>query len=128
MAIAQCCIIHLIVLMFLCDTLAASAQQSDNLALYNSQKDPTPLDSTSVVTYYKDHEISEKQARENLKMLKASDFLKPAYCSACSKEHIKYCHSDNMLKDHCCCNQSHNKGEIIELESNCENLVSRTFF
>lgn len=105
------------VMFLLCDfnhALAASAIRSDNSATYYSEKDQRPLDAGSIVEYYKDHEISSMQARENLKSMRESDFQTPAHCRACTAEHQKYCHSENLLKDHCCCNQSHNKGEFIE--------------
>ena len=102
----------------LCDfnqALALSAIRSDNSATY-SEKNQIPLNYGSVVNYYKDHEVSSLQARESLKHMRESDFQTPAHCHACTAEHKKYCHSENLLKDHCCCNQSHNKGEVNELE------------
>lgn len=102
----------------LCDfnlALAASAIRSDNSATYYSEKDQKRFDDSAVVNYYKDHEVSSLQARESLRNMRESDFRTPAHCKACTPEHQKYCHSENLLKDHCCCNQSHNKGEFIEL-------------
>lgn len=83
-----------------------------NLALAASSinSEPRTADSDSFVEYFKDHEISEKQARENLRGMKERDFQTPAYCPRCSAEHMRYCHSVNLLKDHCCCSESHNKG------------------
>jgi len=103
-------ILNLCVLMLLCDVLhalAASALKSDNLWI-NAQKEES-----SVVEYYKDHEVTEKQARDSLRSMKESDFAVPAHCkpNTCTNEHQRYCHSDYLLKDHCCCNQSHNKGK-----------------
>lgn len=95
--------------------LAASAMNNDNLVINGSPKDqPTPSDAKTYVEYFKDHEISSMQARENLRNMRENDFLTPAHCKSCSAEHQKYCHSENLLKDHCCCNQSHNKGEFID--------------
>lgn len=68
--------------------------------------------SETVVEFFKDHEVSEKQARENLLGMSESDFKRPAYCSDCTREHQRYCKSENLLKDHCCCNQSHKNGEF----------------
>lgn len=104
---------NLLCLLFvLCDfcsrTLAASAYFSDNLV---SSKER----SEAVVEYFKDHEVTEKQARENLRGMTEKDFNRPAYCSNCTHEHRKYCHSQNLLKDHCCCNQSHKTGEFTDM-------------
>lgn len=110
--------IFLQLVFFLCDfnhALAASAIRSDNSETYNSEKNQKPLEAGSVVNYYKDHEVSSLQARENLRNLRESDFQTPAHCQGCLPEHLKYCHSENLLKDHCCCNQSHNKGEFTDL-------------
>lgn len=68
----------------------------------------------TVVTYFKDHEVSERQARENLIGMTEKDFNRPAYCTNCTREHQRYCHSENLLKDHCCCNQSHKTGEFTD--------------
>lgn len=107
-----------VLLMFLfCDwnrALAASAIQVDTFGMYNSQKDRKPPEVVKMVEYFKDHEISEKQARENLRSMHENDFATPAHCQKCTAEHKSYCYSENMLKDHCCCNQSHNKGEFNE--------------
>lgn len=53
--------------------------------------------------------------QENLLGMQYSDFQTPAYCRHCSSEHQKYCHSENLLKDHCCCNTAHHKGEFIDI-------------
>lgn len=83
---------------------------------YSSENDVRTSDrSEAVVEYFKDHEISEKQARDNLIGMSEKDFQRPAYCSDCSLEHLKYCNSENLLKDHCCCNQSHKNGEFADL-------------
>lgn len=106
-------------MLLLCDfkqALAASAMNSENLVINSSPKEQKPLDAGTFVEYFKDHEISSSQARENLRNMRENDFLTPAYCKSCSAEHQKYCHSENLLKDHCCCNQSHNKGKFIDLE------------
>lgn len=117
MTIIKRIFLHLMFL--LCDfnrALAANVIISDNSAIvFHSEKDRKPLETGSVVEYFKDHEVSSMQARENLRNMKESDFQTPAYCKKCSAAHQKYCHSENLLKDHCCCNQSHNKGEFIEL-------------
>lgn len=86
---------------------AASAFTSDNDVSLRDR-------SEAVVEYFKDHEVSEKQARENLLGMSEKDFMQPAYCSKCSPEHQKYCHSENLLKDHCCCNQSHKNGKFTD--------------
>lgn len=51
------------------------------------------------------------QARDSLRLMKDDEFQKPAHCRPCTEEHQRYCHSKNLLKDHCCCNQSHKKGK-----------------
>lgn len=100
-------------ILIFCDvTLAASASNIDNYAMLSPRKEK---EAEFVVEYYKDHEISEKQARENLRNMRDDDFITPAHCKACKAEHRKYCHSENLLKDHCCCNQSHNKGKFTDL-------------
>lgn len=98
-------------MLVLCDfnsALSASAinYQSDKKPLEDSQP-------SSIVEYYKDHEITEKQARESLKLMKDSEFQNPEHCKPCTEEHRRYCHSDYLLKDHCCCNQSHQKGKHL---------------
>lgn len=105
-----------VLLTFLCcdsnRALAASAIQTDTFGMYD--KDRKPPEAVKIVEYFKDHEISEKQARENLRSMRDSDFATPAHCKKCTAEHKSYCYSEHMLKDHCCCNQSHNKGEFNE--------------
>ncbi|CRL02992.1 CLUMA_CG016247, isoform A [Clunio marinus] len=107
--------LHPIILIILfCDLrfiVSTTAMLMNNVATIE-RKHP---EEASFVEYFKDHEVSEKQARENLRGLKENDFATPAYCKACSLEHRKYCISENLLKDHCCCNQSHNKGEFNDL-------------
>lgn len=73
----------------------------------HSQK---PFD-TAVVEYYKDHEVTEKQARDSLRLMKDEEFQQPAHCKPCTNEQQRYCRSNDLLKDHCCCNQSHKKGK-----------------
>lgn len=109
-----------IILLFcdLNDVRTASAIRSDNSVIYSSSKDQKLIEAGTVVEYHKDHEISSSQARDNLRNMRENDFLTPAYCSPCSKEHLEYCHSTNLLKDHCCCNQSHKNGEFNDLK-NC---------
>lgn len=72
-----------------------------------------PLENTpsTIVEYFKDHEVTEKQARDSLRLMKDDDFLTPDHCKPCKDKDIQYCNSENLLKDHCCCNQSHKKGE-----------------
>jgi hypothetical protein len=102
------------VCVLLCDPKAASsAINSDGFSLVN--KNQKPYEAVPYVEYFKDHEISEKQARENLRGMQERDFQTPAHCKKCSNEHMRYCHSENLLKDHCCCNQSHQKGEFVNL-------------
>lgn len=86
---------------------------SCDLALSASAINPQSDKSTqsSIVEYYKDHEITERQARESLRKMTDVDFQNPAHCKPCTEEHQRYCHSSELLKDHCCCNQSHKKGE-----------------
>lgn len=106
-------------MLLFCDAnraLGASAIQSDTNGMYNSRVDRKPPEAVKIVEYFKDHEISERQARENLRTMRDSDFSVPAHCKTCTKEHKNYCFSENMLKDHCCCNQSHNKGEFNDLK------------
>lgn len=119
MPISKRIFLHItMMIIMLCDSsrvLAASATRSDNFVTATSQKHQKLPDAESFVEYFKDHEISEKQARENLRSMRESDFATPAHCRKCSVEHQRYCYSDNLLKDHCCCNQSHNKGEFTDL-------------
>jgi hypothetical protein len=97
---------HLSIIMLLsCDfsirALSASA--------INSQKSDKPME--SIVEYYKDHEVTEKQARESLRLMKSEELQTPAHCKACTNEQQRYCRSNDLLRDHCCCNQSHKKGK-----------------
>ena len=43
--------------------------------------------------------------------MKDDEFQQPAHCKPCTTEQQRYCHSKDLLKDHCCCNQSHKKGK-----------------
>lgn len=81
-----------------CDLIQALSASS-----INSQK-------SDIVEFYKDHEVTEYKARESLRQMTQEDFLQPAHCRACTNEQKNYCKSPALLKDHCCCNQSHNKG------------------
>lgn len=107
-----------LILLF-CDlnlAIASSAINNDNSAMFTARKETKPYEAETYVEYYKDHEISEKQARDSLRSMRESDFSTPRHCKPCSHEHKKYCHSEQMLKDHCCCNQSHNKGKLTDLK------------
>jgi hypothetical protein len=98
-------VIKLTVVMFLiCDYMRALGASA-----INSQSDTYH---ETVIEYYKDHEVTEKQARDSLRSMKESEFVPPAHCKPCSSEHKRYCSSENLLKDHCCCNQSHKKGKV----------------
>lgn len=116
MTISKRFLLH--VMFLLCDVTALVASaQVDNYVMFSSQnKDHRPADSSSVVEYHFDHEITERQARDNLRSMMESDFQTPAYCKPCSDEHKRYCHSENLLKDHCCCNQGHKKGEFVDTQ------------
>lgn len=116
MTISKRFLLH--VMFLLCDVTAlAASAQVDNYVMFSSQnKDHRPADSSSVVEYHFDHEITERQARDNLRSMVESDFQTPAYCKPCSDEHKRYCHSENLLKDHCCCNQGHKKGEFVDTQ------------
>lgn len=116
MTISKRILLHTILLF--CDfneALTASAIRSDNSVIYDSSKDQKFIDAGTVVEYYKDHEVSSSQARENLRHMRESDFMTPAHCPTCTKVHLEYCHSPNLLSDHCCCNQSHHKGKFNDL-------------
>jgi hypothetical protein len=93
-----------VIMLITCDLIRALSASA-----INSQKsDIKPMESV-IVEYYKDHEVTEHQARESLRQMTQEDFLQPAHCT-CTSEHKQYCRSKEMLKDHCCCNQSHKKG------------------
>lgn len=77
----------------------------------NSQKSDTKPFEPVVVEYFKDHEVKTEDARNSLRLMKEDEFQQPAHCRPCTKEHKQYCNSDFLLKDHCCCNQSHKKGK-----------------
>lgn len=94
-----------VMMLITCDLIRALSASA-----INSQKsDIRPMES-AIVEYYKDHEVSENQARDSLRLMTQEDFQQPAHCTACTSEHQKYCRSKDLLKDHCCCNQSHKKG------------------
>ncbi|CAO1321646.1 unnamed protein product [Diamesa hyperborea] len=112
------------------ETFAASAySSSDNFATkYNDQKmldvrskkrQADEVESVTFIEYYMDHEVTEKEARDNLRQLKETEFAAPAFCKPCSQENIKYCHSDAMLQDHCCCNQGHKKEQLFFIPHSC---------
>lgn len=77
----------------------------------NSQKSDIKPYESMITEYFKDHEVTEKQARESLRLMKEDEFKPPAHCRPCTKEQKQYCNSEFLLKDHCCCNQSHKKGK-----------------
>lgn len=111
MIVSKRTLFHAVILL-ICDlncAVASAAAKSSNILISSSSGLP---EAEGVVEYFKDHEVSEKQARESLLHMRQNDFNTPAYCKPCSKEHLRYCHSENLLKDHCCCNQSHVKGEF----------------
>lgn len=83
--------------------LSASAINSQN-------SDKRQLDSV-IVEYFKDHEVTERQARDSVRLMKEDEFQPPAHCKPCTNDQKRYCHKDDLLKDHCCCNQSHKKGK-----------------
>ena len=95
------------------DRAFAAIAYNDDSSIYKLEK---LKETVSYVEYHKDHEISEMQARASLRNMKETDFAVPAHCKPCKPEHKKYCHSENLLKDHCCCNMSHSKGEFIDFE------------
>jgi hypothetical protein len=76
-----------------------------------SDKKPQQQQQTTITEYYKDHEVSEKTARESLRVMTEVDFQPPPHCAECTAEQKQYCQSRELLKDHCCCNQSHRKGK-----------------
>jgi hypothetical protein len=96
-------ILVLFIMLLTCDQVCALSASA-----INSQSDKSQ---STVVEYYKDHEITEKQARESLRRMTNDDFQSPAHCKPCTEEHHRYCYSSELLKDHCCCNQSHQKGK-----------------
>lgn len=75
----------------------------------NSQKSDTKPESV-IIEYYKDHEVTEAQARDSLRLMNQGDLERPAHCRTCTDEQQRYCRSKDLLKDHCCCNQSHKQG------------------
>lgn len=110
MIVSKRTLFHAVILL-VCDLsrAMASAARNSNILISSSSG---LQESEGVVEYFKDHEVSEKMAREALVHMSQNDFNTPARCKPCSKEHLRYCHSENLLKDHCCCNQSHIKGEF----------------
>lgn len=97
-------LVLLTMLILTCDhiyTFAANAA--------NSQ--PTDKSTQSpIIEYFKDHEVTERQARESLRRMTDVDFQRPSHCK-CTDDDFRYCYSSELLKDHCCCNQSHQKGK-----------------
>lgn len=79
--------------------------------------------------FYKDHEVSYEEAKENIKLFRENTFQ---HCNPCTKKHRDYCESEEFLNDHCknyfkfiyfcklidyfcfqclgCCNQGYTKG------------------
>ena len=80
--------ITFLIILSLCDwdrVLAASSMTSNNYL--GSRKNIE--DDGAVAVYYKDHEITEKQARESLISMKESDFATPPHCpSSVSYTHL----------------------------------------
>lgn len=95
-----------LIMLLTCDSIIRALSAS----AINSDKNSKPLE--PIVEYYKDHEVTEKQARESLRLMKGDEeFKPPAHCKPCTNEQQRYCRSDDLLRDHCCCNQSHKKGK-----------------
>jgi hypothetical protein len=96
-----------VMMLFICDRICALSASA-----INSQHDNGRVTEGTIVEYYKDHEVTEKQARDSLITMKDDEFLSPSHCkpSMCTDSNQQYCRSENLLKDHCCCNQSHKKG------------------
>lgn len=94
-----------VIILIICDLIRALSASA-----INSQKSDTKPMESFIVEYYKDHEVTENQARDSLRLMTQEDFQQPNHCT-CTSEHQKYCRSKELLKDHCCCNQSHKKGQ-----------------
>lgn len=81
----------------------------------DQQKSTTP-----VIEYYKEHEVSEKEARVALHAL---DFDKvarvPAWCDECGIEKINFCHSTTFINDHCCCEHRHAREKLPWIPHTC---------
>ncbi|XP_070497675.1 uncharacterized protein [Chironomus tepperi] len=104
-------ILVLFIMLLTCDQACALSASA-----INSQSDKSQ---SSVVEYYKDHEITERQARESLSRMSNDDFQNPTHCKPCTEEHHRYCYSSELLKDHCCCNQSHQKEQLYFIPHEC---------
>lgn len=106
--------------------------KNEKSLVIDSSKNKDAIDSNNVIEYHKDHEVTEREAREFLQTLTWEelkgekipghetpitsnlDILEPPLsCQAmkCSQEHVNYCKSENLLKDHCCCEMGHSQGE-----------------
>lgn len=110
------------ILFLCCDfnrALGATAIQSD--ANRKDQKPP----SEGFAEYFLDHQVSEKQARDSLLHMNSDAFVNPAHCKPCTHEEKQYCKSENLLKDHCCCNQGHRIGEFNDPKTQ---LIARNRF
>jgi hypothetical protein len=65
----------------------------ENVNLYEiSEKVPDEI------IYYKDHEVSYEEARDNIKLFRENSFQ---HCNPCTQEHRNYCESETFMNDHC---------------------------
>ncbi|KAG5678457.1 hypothetical protein PVAND_008129 [Polypedilum vanderplanki] len=104
-----------LIMLLTCDLSLKSALSASAIDTQSDKKSPT----TTITEYFKDHEVSDKMARESLRAMKDDEFETPPYCKKCTEEQQRYCHSDKLLKDHCCCNQSHRKEQLYFIPHEC---------
>lgn len=62
--------------------------------------------------YFMEHEVTEKEAKEIINQIKADELEKPSkpWCEKCTSTIRNYCNGPSFLRDHCCCDQRHEKG------------------
>lgn len=67
------------------------------------------------IEYYMEHQVSEKEARKIISQIKSDELEKPSmpWCEQCTPTIRSYCMAPSFLRDHCCCDQRHEKGKNI---------------
>ncbi|XP_055586116.1 uncharacterized protein LOC129738835 [Uranotaenia lowii] len=76
---------------------------------------------TPITEYYKEHEVSEKEARQALEQLDLDEVAKapPAWCDECGIDKIHFCRSPAFINDHCCCEHRHSREKLPWLPHTC---------
>lgn len=105
----------------ICDNHPHHQQQQQNRQQHSQQVD---ISDPPYLEYFMEHEVTEKEAKEIIYQIRADELDKQPHlwCERCTPAMRTYCMGPQFLRDHCCCDQRHEKGEVMR-KGNLSSLV-----